>query len=98
DVLRTAFVVLGAGHMRYGLGTPAGVRRRDPVIVERLVLISESGHFRLSAAEEAASRDITIAHGDLRSLGRPPADYLRLLPLSASRLPPGHPPIGQRSR
>lgn len=93
---RTAFVVVGAGHMRFGLGTAARVRRRDPAIVERLVLISESGQMRKSAAEVAATREVNIAHGDLRPIGHPPADYLRVLPRSAapaSNLPPGHPPI-----
>lgn len=97
-ITRTAFVVLGAGHMRYGLGTPAGVRRRDPGIIERLVLMSESGQFRLSAAERAASRETHIAHADLRTLGRPPADYLRLLPLASTPLPAGHPPVGEVHR
>ena len=92
--LRVPFVVLGAGHMRYGLGTPAGVRRREPGIVERLVVVSESGQFRISEAEKAASRETHISHADLRSLGRPPADYLKLLPVVDSKLPPGHPLIG----
>jgi len=91
---RTAFVVLGAGHMRYGLGTAARVRLREPAITERLVLATESGQLTLSAAEEAGRREITISHADLRALGRPPGDYLRVLPLSATpRLPAGHPPI-----
>lgn len=91
---RVPFVVLGAGHMRYGLGTPAGVRRREPEIVERLVLVSESGQFRMSAEDKAASRETHISHTDLRAFGRPPADYLRLLPIIGRTLPPGHPPIG----
>jgi uncharacterized iron-regulated protein len=90
---RAAFVVLGAGHMRYGLGTPAGVRRREPEIIERLVVVSESGQFQMSDAEKAASRETHISHSDLRRLGRPPADYLRLLPMLDTKLPPGHPPI-----
>jgi len=91
---RTAFVVLGAGHVRYGLGTAARVRLREPGITERLILATESGQLTLSAAEQAGSRDITIAHADLRALGRPPGDYLRVLPLSATpSLPAGHPPI-----
>lgn len=91
---RTAFVVLGAGHMRFGLGTPGGVRRRAPDIVDRLVIATESGQLRLSEADKAASREITITHADLRAIGRPPADYLRVLPRSGMpELPPGHPPI-----
>jgi uncharacterized iron-regulated protein len=93
-IARTAFVIVGAGHMRYGLGTPASVRRREPGVIERLVLVSESGQLQLSAAEKAASRETHISHSDLRALNRPPADYLRLLPLAATKLPPGHPPIG----
>ena len=88
---RTAVVLLGAGHMRFGFGTPARVQRRDPGVIERLVLISDSGQLQLSPAEKAASREVTITHEELRALGRPPADYLRLLPVA---LPPGHPPIG----
>lgn len=95
DKPRTAFVVLGAGHMRYGLGTAARVRRREPDIVERLVLISESGDGQLTASEKAATREITISHADLREVGRPPADYIRVLPLANRTLPPGHPPIPQ---
>lgn len=95
---RTAFVVLGAGHIRYGLGTPTAVRRRDSRIVDRLVLATESGQVTLTAAEQAASREVTISHADVRAIGRPPADYLRVLPRpphghAGGPLPPGHPPI-----
>ncbi|MCX6955121.1 MAG: ChaN family lipoprotein [Verrucomicrobia bacterium] len=94
DKPRTAFVIVGAGHMRFGLGTADRVRRRDPGIVERLVILTESDQLRLTAAEKAASRDVTISHAELRVIGRPPADYVRILPRSASKiLPPGHPPI-----
>lgn len=89
----TAFVILGAGHMRYGLGTPAAVRRRDPAVIERLVLITDSGQLRLSPADAAASREISVSHTDLRTLRRPPADYLRVLPIAATALPPNHPPL-----
>ncbi|MBI5690091.1 MAG: ChaN family lipoprotein [Verrucomicrobia bacterium] len=92
--LRTALVIIGAGHARYGLGTAARVRRRDPGIVERIVLMTESGQLQLSAADRAASRDIRISHADLRAVDQPPGDFLRLLPRrSAAELPPGHPPI-----
>ncbi len=91
---RTALVLLGAGHMRFGLGTAARVRRRDPGIIERLVLITESGQLRMTAGEKAASREITISHADLRAIERPPGDYLRVLPRAAApALPPGHPSI-----
>ena len=93
---RTAFVVLGAGHMRYGLGTAARVRRREPGIVERLVLITESGLLKQTAAEKATTREINLSHADLRAIERPPGDYLRVLPRAAApALPPGHPPIPQ---
>ncbi len=91
DQPRTAFVVLGSGHMRFGLGTAERVRRRDPGIVERLVILTESDEGKMTDAQKAQTRDITIAHADLRAVGRPPADYLRVLPLVA--LPPNHPPI-----
>lgn len=90
---RTVFAVMGAGHMRYGLGTAARVRRRDPTIVERLVLVTIPTPVTLSAEEKAASREVTLTHGSLRELARPPADYLRVLPRTARPLPPGHPPI-----
>jgi uncharacterized iron-regulated protein len=93
---RHAFVVLGAGHMRYGLGTAARVRRRAPDTVERLVLITASGELQLSAADQAASRPIDLSHADLRALARAPGDYLHVLPQpAATALPPGHPPLAQ---
>ncbi|MFM8336468.1 MAG: ChaN family lipoprotein [Opitutaceae bacterium] len=90
---RVAFVVVGAGHVRYGLGTAERVRRRLPEVTERIVLITESGELVLSAAEKAASREVTISHADLRALGRPPGDYVRVLPKVP--LPPGHPPVAR---
>lgn len=93
---RTAFVVVGAGHIRFGLGTAARVRTREAGITERLILVTESGQLELSAADKAASRDITVSHADLRALGRPPGDYLRILPTAeTTELPPGHPPLGR---
>jgi hypothetical protein len=94
DQLRTAFVVVGAGHMRFGLGTAERVRRRDPGIVERLVLLTDSGQGGMTATQKAQTRDVTITHADFRAIGRPPADYVRVLPLTARPiLPPGHPPV-----
>jgi uncharacterized iron-regulated protein len=90
---RTAFVVVGAGHMRFGLGTAERARRRDPALVERLVLITESGQLQMSAADKAVSREVTVSHADHRAIGRPPGDYLRVLPRRAAALPPGHPPL-----
>ena len=82
---RTAFVIIGGGHVRYGQGTASRVRRRDPGIVERIVLMTESGQLELTAADKAASREISITHGNLREVGRPPGDYLIVLPLSAAK-------------
>jgi uncharacterized iron-regulated protein len=95
DKPRTAFVVTGGGHMRFGLGTAERVRRRDPGIVERLVLVTEGDPREPTAEEKAQTRPVSITHADLRPVGRPPADYLRFLSPSftAPALPPGHPPI-----
>ena len=90
---RTAVVIIGAGHMRYGLGTASRVRRLEPAIVERLVLMSESGQLQLSAAETAGAQQVEIRHADFRKVGRPAGDYLRLLPKGSVTLPPGHPPV-----
>ncbi len=90
---RTAFVVLGAGHMRYGLGVPERVRGRVPDVTDRLVLMSESGELRLTPAEQAGARAVEITHADQRQVGRPVADYLRLLPRRTGPLPPGHPAV-----
>lgn len=81
---RVAVVVAGTGHVRFGLGTPDRVRRRLPGIVDRIVLSTESGQLQLTAADKAAMRDIEISHAAMRALGRPPADYLRVLPLAAA--------------
>ena len=82
---RVAVVAIGSGHIRYGLGTPERVARRLPGIRDRIVLSTESGQLKLSDAERAAARDITITHADLRTLGRPPGDYLRVLPVAAAK-------------
>ncbi len=73
---RAAVVVCGAGHVAYGLGTPARVRRRLPEIKDRIVLLSESGDVVLSPQEQAAARPINITHEQLRQIDRPIADYL----------------------
>lgn len=91
DEPRTALVIVGAGHIRYGLGTPDRVRRREPGLVERLVIMTESGQLQMSDAQKAQARDITISHADLRATGRIPADYVRVLPRQPE-LPAGHPP------
>ena len=64
-----------------------------PGVTERIVLITESGELTLSAADQAASRAVTISHADVRTVGRPPGDYLRVLPKIG--LPPGHPPVAR---
>jgi uncharacterized iron-regulated protein len=87
DKPRTAFVIVGAGHVRHGLGTAARVRRRDPGIVERIVLLTESGQLELTAADKAATREISISHAQLREIGRPPGDYLHVLPLAEAAKP-----------
>jgi len=84
DKPRTAFVIIGGGHVRYGQGTAARVRRRESGIIERIVLMTESGQLVLTEADKAASREITISHADLREVGRPPGDYLNVLPLAAA--------------
>ncbi len=76
---RTAVVVTGAGHVAYALGVPDRVRRRLPDARDRIVLFSESGDTELSAAEQAASREVSITHEDLRALGRPIGDYLNVV-------------------
>lgn len=82
---RIAVAALGSGHVRYGLGTPERVARRLPGVRDRIILSTESGQLKLSDAEKAAARDITITHADLRALGRPPGDYLRVLPVATTR-------------
>jgi uncharacterized iron-regulated protein len=91
SVPRTAVVILGAGHIRYGLGTPERVRRREPQVTDRLVLISESGAASLTPSEKSVAREVDVTHAQHRAIGRAPADYLRLLPVAP--LPPGHPPL-----
>ncbi|MDP2136848.1 MAG: ChaN family lipoprotein [Candidatus Didemnitutus sp.] len=85
--LRTAFVIVGAGHVRHGLGTADRVRRREPGIAERIILMTESGQLVLTESDKAASREISISHADLRAIGRPPGDYLLVLPLSRAEKP-----------
>lgn len=82
---RTAFVTVGAGHVRFGMGTAMRVRLRDPGIVERIVLATESGQLKLSEAMRAMMRDVKITHADLRAIGRPPGDYLSVLPLATAQ-------------
>ncbi len=78
---RKVLVLCGAGHVAYGLGLPARVRRRVPGITDRIILFSESGEIRLSPEEKAQARAIEITHEQLRELSRPIADYLWVKPL-----------------
>jgi uncharacterized iron-regulated protein len=75
---RAAVVVCGGGHVTYGLGTPARVRRRMPQISDRIVFLSASGDLRLSPAEMKTARAVTVTHEQLRQIQRPIADYLRV--------------------
>ncbi len=73
---RSAVVVCGAGHVAYGLGTAARVRRRLPEVKDRIVLLSASGDVVLSPQEKAAARPVVVNHEQLREIDRPIADYL----------------------
>jgi len=84
---RTAIVVCGAGHVNYGLGTAARVRRRMPGVKDRILLFSESGDVVLAPAMKAASRSITVTHQDLRAIDQPIADYLHVKDLKRTPTP-----------
>jgi uncharacterized iron-regulated protein len=75
-----AIVLTGFGHVRFGLGVPDRVQRRLPRVMNRILLMSESGDLVLTAAERAASRNIEISHEILREVGRSVGDYLYLAP------------------
>ncbi len=75
---RSALVVCGNGHISYGLGTPARVRRRMPQIKDRIVLLSADGDLKLSPQEVKAARPINVTHEQLHQIDRPVADYLRV--------------------
>jgi uncharacterized iron-regulated protein len=75
---RSALVICGAGHVSYGLGTPARVRKRMPRIRDRIVFLSASGDLQLSPAEVKAARTIAVTHEQLRQIDRPIGDYLRV--------------------
>ncbi|MEM1059888.1 MAG: ChaN family lipoprotein [Verrucomicrobiota bacterium] len=79
---RQVFVVCGRGHVSYGLGIPDRVQRRLSQSTARIILATESGELELTEQEQAMQRDITVTHADLRSLRRPLADYLQVLPRS----------------
>ncbi len=73
---RTAIVLCGVGHVSFGQGTAARVRRRMPKIKDRILLFSASGDVKLSPRDAAAARAINITHEQLRQIDRPIADYL----------------------
>lgn len=73
---RLAVVIAGSGHVSFGLGTPDRVRSLRPDLTDRIVLFTVSGELRLSPDEAAMARDVTVTHEDLRTVGRPVADYL----------------------
>jgi uncharacterized iron-regulated protein len=73
---RTVVVLCGAGHISYGYGIPSRVRSRVPGVVDRIVVMSESGDVVLSEREKAMARMIEITHAQLRENTVPFADYL----------------------
>lgn len=75
---RQAVVICGGGHVSYGLGLPARLRRRLPTVTDRIVYFSESGELTLSAKELAQSRPLRITHQDLRAINRPLADHAQI--------------------
>lgn len=78
---RLAVVIAGSGHVSFGLGTPDRVRTLRPEVRDRIVLFTVSGDLTLTPEEAAMAEAVTITHEDLRSLGRPVADYLHAKPL-----------------
>lgn len=78
---QTVVVLCGSGHVRFGLGTPDRVRRRLPDVQDRILLATESGQLKMSAKEKAMSRDTGLSHADLREIGRPLGDYLKVFPV-----------------
>lgn len=81
---RTVVVLCGAGHVAYGLGTPARLRHRLPQIRDRILLVSESGDLELSPEERAMARPIQITHEQLRQIHQPVADYLHATSLKSA--------------
>jgi uncharacterized iron-regulated protein len=82
---RKMIVVCGGGHVIRGLGTPSRVRRRMPSVKDRIILCSESGEQKLSAAEQAMAADVRITHEQLRGLNQPTADYFCIKPLAKEK-------------
>ncbi len=77
-----AVVLCGSGHVSHGSGIPNRLKRRNPQIKERIVILSSSGDVELSEKTKAMSREITITHQQLRGFDRPVADYLHIVNLN----------------
>ncbi len=73
-----AVVVGGAAHFALWPGVPSRVERRVPGIVERIIILSESGDLRLGERERMMARDTGITHERLKSITRPIADYIHV--------------------
>lgn len=84
---RSAVVLCGEGHVAFGQGTVARVRRRMPGLKDRIVVLSASGDVTLSAQEKAVSRPVEITHEQLRRIDRPIADYLHVTSLKPADAP-----------
>ncbi|NLC58625.1 MAG: ChaN family lipoprotein [Armatimonadetes bacterium] len=69
-----AVVLTGAGHVSYGLGMPARVRRRLPQVRDRILLFAESDDRALAVGLPHP----LITHDDRRAVGRPVADYVSI--------------------
>jgi uncharacterized iron-regulated protein len=75
---RTVIVLVGSGHVNYGLGLPSRVRSRMPQARDRIVIFSESGDVELTESQMAVSKKIEVTHEQLRAMDRPIADYLHV--------------------
>lgn len=79
-----AFVAIaGSGHLSYGFGIPERVKKKIQVS-DRIILPTESGQLILSDEERRQAVPVEITHEDLRLIREPIADYLYVLPLTAS--------------
>lgn len=77
---RIVIVIVGTGHINYGLGVPSRVSRKmnEPF---RIVLPSESGELVLSEEEKSQAVPVEITHQDLSFIKKRIADYLHIMPL-----------------
>ncbi len=81
DAERIVVVLCGAGHVSQRMGIPQRLRRRMPLVQDRIVVMSESGDVELSERMQAMAREIEITHEQLRILDVPIADYLHVVSL-----------------